>query len=165
MCQAQIKSGKRQRTEEIELLSQESIRALGEKENYKYLRLLEVDNIKQAERSEKKIKKEYFRRTRKLLETKLNCRNLIKKINTKAVPSAPFLKWIGEELRKINQRTRKLMTLNNAWHLIDDIDRLYKSGKERGRGLASIGACIDATIPGLEKNIKKSKGRNYYNSQ
>ena len=38
---------------------------------YKYLGILEMDTIKQAEMKEKKIRKEYLRRTRKLLETKL----------------------------------------------------------------------------------------------
>ena len=36
----------------------------GEKKNYKYLRILEVDIIKQAEMKEK-IRKEYHRKTRK----------------------------------------------------------------------------------------------------
>ena len=41
----------------------------------------------QTRRNErKKIKKEYFRRTRKLLETKLYSRSLVKEINTWAVP-------------------------------------------------------------------------------
>ena len=40
------------------------IRSLREKETYKYLGILEVDIIKQVEMKEKKIKKEYFKRTR-----------------------------------------------------------------------------------------------------
>ena len=73
--------------EGIELQNREIIKVLGEKENYKYLGILEADTIKQAEMKEK-ISKEY--------ETKLCCRNLIKGINTWAVPfvrySGPFLK-------------------------------------------------------------------------
>ena len=61
------KSGKRPITEGIELANQEKIRMLGEKENYKYLGILEVDIIKEAEMKEK-IKKEYVRRTRKYLK-------------------------------------------------------------------------------------------------
>ena len=71
------------------------IRMLGVKETYKYLGILEVDTIKHAEMKEKDEKK-YLRRTRKLLESKLYGRNLIKGINTWAVPfirnSGPFLK-------------------------------------------------------------------------
>ena len=42
-------SGKRETAEEIGLPNQESIGMLWEKENNKYLRLLEVDTVKQAE--------------------------------------------------------------------------------------------------------------------
>ena len=48
-----MKSGKRQIIKEVELPNQEKIRIHGEKEDYKYLGILEVDSIKQAERKEK----------------------------------------------------------------------------------------------------------------
>ena len=105
---------------------------------------MEADTIKQVEMKDK-IKKEYLRRTRKLLETKLSCRNLIKGINTWAVPlirySGPFVKWTREELKQMDQRTRKLMTMLKAQHPRDNVDRLYISRKEEGRGLASIEDC------------------------
>ena len=80
-----IKSGKRYRTDRMELPNQDKFRTLREKETYKYLGTLEADTIKQVEMKEK-IKKEYFRRTRKLLKTKLSSRNLIKWISTWTVP-------------------------------------------------------------------------------
>ena len=79
-----MKSGKGHLTDGMELASQDKIKTLGEKETYKYLGILEVDTIKQMEMKEK-IKKEYLWRTKKLLETKLSSRNLIKGINTLAV--------------------------------------------------------------------------------
>ena len=80
-----MKSGKRHLTDGMELPNQDKIRMLGEKETCKYLGILEADTIKQVEMKEK-IKKEYLRRTKKLLEAKLCSRNFIKKINTWAVP-------------------------------------------------------------------------------
>ena len=69
--------------------NKEKIRMHGEKETYKYLGILEAD-------TKTRFKKEYLRRTRKLLEIKLYNRNLINGINTWAVPlakySRPFLK-------------------------------------------------------------------------
>ena len=63
-------------------------------------------------------------------------RNLLKGINTWAVPIvkylAPFLKWIREELKQMDQRTRKLMTVHKALHPKDDVNRLYVSRKEGG---------------------------------
>ena len=90
-----MKSGKLHLTEGIELPNQDKIRTLAENETYIYLGILKTDTIKQV-KMKNKIKKEYLRRTRKLLETKLNSRNLIKGINTWTVPlvrySGPFLK-------------------------------------------------------------------------
>ena len=66
-----MKSGKRHLTDGMELPNQDKIRTLGENETYKYLGILEADNIKQVEMKDK-IQKEYCRRTRNLLETKLS---------------------------------------------------------------------------------------------
>ena len=67
--------------EGIELPNQEKIRTFGENVMYINLRILEADTMKEVETKEK-IRKEFLRRIRKLLETKLNCRDLIKGINT-----------------------------------------------------------------------------------
>ena len=156
------KSGKRHLTDGIELPNQDKIRILAENKTYKYLGILETDTIKPVE-MKNKIQKEYLRRTKKkLLETKLNSRNLIKGINTWAVPlvrySGPFLKWTSDELRQMDQRTRKLMTMHKALHPRDDVDRLYVSRKEGGRGLASIEDSVDASIQRLEDYIEKHEG-------
>ena len=98
-----MKSGKWYITDGMELPNQDKIRNLEEKEIYKYLGILEADTIKQKENKEK-FKKEYFRRTRKLLETKLSRRDLIKGINTWTVLlvrySGPFLKNLNKCARE-----------------------------------------------------------------
>ena len=156
-----MKSGKRQLTDGMELPNKDKIKTLAENETYKYLDILEADTIKQAEIKEK-IQKEYLRRTRKLLETKLNSRNLIKGINTRTVPLVryfgPFLKWTRDEHKQMDQRTRKLMTMHKALHPRDDVDRLYVSRKVGGRGLASIEDSVDASIQRLKDYIQKHKG-------
>ena len=97
-----MKSGKQHLTDGMEQPNQDKIRTLGEKETYKYLAILEADTIKQVERKEK-MKKEYPI-TRKVLETKLSCRNLIKGINNLAVAlirySGPFLSGPEKNLNK-----------------------------------------------------------------
>ena len=156
-----MRSGKRQWTEVIALPNQEKISTLEEKEYYKFWGILEEDTIKKAQMKEK-IRKEYFRQTRKLLETKLCHRNLFKGIDTWMVfglrYSGPFLKWTREELRQIDQWTRKMMTMHKALHLWNDIDKLYVSKNEGGRGLANIEENVDVLIR-LEDYIKKSKER------
>ena len=53
----------------------------------------------------------------------------------------PFLKWTKEELRQMNQRTRKLMTIHMALHV---------SRKEGGTGLACIEDFVETLIRGLD---------------
>ena len=153
-----MKIGKRQLTDGMELLNKDKIKTLTENETYKYLGISEVDSIKQVEMKEK-IQKEFLRRTRKLLEPKLNSINLIKGINTWAVPlvrySGLFLMWTRDELKQMDLRTRKLMTMHKALHPRDDVDRLYVSRKEGGRGLASIEDSVDASIKRLKDYIQK----------
>ena len=145
-------------TDGMELPNHDRIRTLEENETCKYLGILEANTIKLAQMKDT-IRKEYLRRTRKLLETKLSSRNLIKEINTWAVPqvrySGSFLKWTREELKQMDQRTRKLMTMHKALHPRDDVDRLCVSKKEGGRGLASIEDTVDASIQQLEDYTEK----------
>ena len=122
---------------------------------------MEADTIKQVEMKEK-IQKKYLRRTRKQLKTKLSSRNLIKGIDTCAVtlvryPGA-FVKGTGE-LKLMEQRTRKLITMHEASHHRDYVDRLYVSRKEVGGGLASIEDGVDASIQQLKDYIERFKGR------
>ena len=153
-----MKSGKRHMTDGMELPNHDKIWMLGEEETYKYLGILEADSIKQVEIKDK-IRKEYLRRTRKLLATKVSSRNLIKRINTWVVPlvrySGPFLKWTRDELKQMDQRTRKLMTMHKALHPRDDVDRLYVPRKEGGRGLTRIEDSVDESIQRLEDYIEK----------
>ena len=46
------------------------------------------------------------------------------------------------------------MTMHKALHPRDDLDRLYVSRKEGGRGLACIEDSVDASIQLLEKSTK-----------
>ena len=91
-----MKSGKRHLTDGMEQPNQDKIRTHGEKKTYKYLGISETDTVKQVEMKEK-IKKEYPRRTGKLLETNYLAETL--SINIWAVPSLdirdPF--WSGPE--------------------------------------------------------------------
>ena len=144
-----MKSGKRHLTNGMELANQDMIRTLAENEPYKYLGILEADTIKQVQ-MKIKIQKEYLRRTRKLLVTKISRRKLIKGIKTWAgllvrYPG-PFLKRTRNELKQMDKRTRKLMTMHKALHPRDDVDRLYVSRKDGGRGLANIEDSVDSSI-------------------
>ena len=48
--------------------------------------------------------------------------------------------------------------MHKALHPRDDVDRLYVSRKEGGRGLASIEDSVDASLQRLEDYIQKHDG-------
>ena len=103
-----------------------------------------------------KIQKEYLRKTTrdKALQQKLYQRN--KYLGCTLVRySGTIPKWTREELRQMDQRTRKLRTMHKALHLRDDVDRLYVPRKEGGRGLASIEDSVDTSIQRLEDYIEQ----------
>ena len=49
--------------------------------------------------------------------------------------------------------------MHKTLHPRDDVDRLYVSRKESGRGLSSIQDSVDASIQQLEDYIEKRGGR------
>ena len=51
------------------------------------------------------------------------------------------------------------MTMHNALHPIDDIDRPYTPRKEEGRGLAGIEDSVITSMKRFEDYIKKRKER------
>ena len=104
-----MKRGKTVATQSVKLPTGKKIKSLKEYESYRYLGVLEADDLNRSETKEQ-IKKEYKRRVRKVLEKKLNGHNLLKAINTWAVAvvrySAPFLDWSKGELLALDRITR-----------------------------------------------------------
>ena len=63
----------------------------------------------------------------------------------------------------MDQRTRKLMTMDKALHTWHDVDRQYVSRKVGGRGLVSIQDSVDVSIQ--QDYIKKVLKKTDYNHQ
>jgi hypothetical protein len=83
--------------------------------------------------------KEYLRRLRLVLDTQLSAKNKIAAIGTLTVPvlrySFGIINWRQEELRKLDTKTRKLLTIHGQQYPKAEIDRLYVPRKRRGRGM------------------------------
>ena len=107
-----MKKGKMAKSDGITLPNKTAIKGLKQSESYKYLGIIQEDRTKHHEMKEK-VKREYYRRVRKILETKLNDGNIRAGINTRVVLflrySAAILESTGAELEQMNQRARKLM--------------------------------------------------------
>ena len=80
-----MKSGKRHRTDGMELPNQDKIRTLAENETYKYLGILEADTIKQEEMKDKN-QREYIRRTRKLPDKTISQKSYQRNIYLGCIP-------------------------------------------------------------------------------
>ena len=106
---------------------------LGPEENYKYLGVTEGDGIQHSSM------KECFRRVRSILRSKLNARNRIDTINCLALPvvtySFAIINWSLTEIKKVDTKIRKLLTMHRMHHPKSDVNRLYLPRKEGGRGL------------------------------
>ena len=109
-----------------------------------------------------KVSKEYFRRLKKVLKSKLNGGNLVQGVNTWAVSllrySAAFISWRKCELQAIDRKTWKLFTIYGGLHPNSDVDRLYIPRSEERLLQADRGDRVD----GLEaasvlKKAKKEK--------
>ena len=51
------------------------------------------------------------------------------------------LKWTSEELKALDRRIRKLITMNKALHSKSDVERIYLPREKGGRGLISCEGC------------------------
>ena len=107
------------------------------------------------------VSKEYIRRLRNVLKSKLNGGNLVRGVNTWAVSllrySAAFASRRKSELQAIDRKTRKLFTIYGALHPKSGVDRSYIPRKEGGRGLISIEDCAKLAIRGLEVYVHGSE--------
>ena len=79
----------------------------------------EADKVMVNEMKDK-VKKDYYRRVRKMLEIKLNSGDVFNAINTWAVSVvnyfAAFLEWSRLQLEEIDRRTRSLLTIYDGFH-------------------------------------------------
>ena len=138
------------------------IKSSQEGESYKYLGVLEADKFLE-EKMKLNVSKEYIRRLRKVLKSKLNDGNLVHGVNTWGVSllrySAAFVSWRKSELQALDRKTRKLFMIYRALHPKSDVDRFYIPRKEGGRGLISIEDCVELAIRGLEVYVHGSEER------
>ena len=122
-----VKTGKMTQSEGITLPDDTNITSLKEGEGYKYLGVLEADVMLHRQMKEK-IKKEYLGRIIKVAQSKLNGGNLIQAINTWAVSLIRYagggiIEWTKQELKELDRRTRKVLTMNGGLHRRDCVAR------------------------------------------
>ena len=157
-----LKRGKLARGEEVEMPEGDMIHGIEENEEYKYLGILEADDIKHDKMKEK-IFREYTDRLKRVLRSKLNSGNLFNAINTWAVSlyryGAGVVEWTKDELKQIDRRTRKMIAMHRGMHPRSDVDRMYVEREKGGRGLMSVEETVKYESHSLKKYAEASSVR------
>ena len=157
---ATFRRGRLTKKENITLDDLTVIKDLEQEEVYKYLGVNEGDGIQHASMKDK-LKKEVIRRVRSILKTELNAKNRITAINTLAVPviaySFNIINWNLNEIKKIDTKIRKLLTMYNMHHPKADVERLYLPRSNGGRGMTQLELTYKTSTIGLYRYLDLSQ--------
>jgi hypothetical protein len=98
-----------------------------------------------------------------LWQTNPNVKNSPDKVEVVTVLRHSFgiINWRIEEIKQIDRKTRKMLTMYKMHHPKADIDTLYVKRKERGRGLVQVEVAYKAEII----NISEYLNTNYNEDQ
>jgi DNA-directed RNA polymerase subunit L len=152
-----FKKGKLLHSQNLVVDINREIQELEQGKTSKYLGIEESDGI-QHQQMKEKLKKEYTRRLRMILRSELNAKKFTA-IGALVVPvlrySFGIINWRLEEIKKIDRKTRKLLTMYKMHHPKADIDRLYVKTKEGGRGPPQIEAAYKTEITNIAEYLNK----------
>ena len=126
-----MKRGKEVECNRIELQNGEEISQIGE-EGCKHLGVLEKRDI--CQEMKENIRKEYFKKLRASLKSKLSAKHVSQAINTWVVPtirySADIIERTKEDVKEMDQKPRKIITMYGGLRPRSNVERLYQDVKE-----------------------------------
>ena len=109
-----FKKGKLVQLQNLVMDINREIQELEQGKTYRYLGIEESEGI-QHQQMKERLKQEYRRRLRMILKSELNVRNKITAIGALAVPvlrySFGINNWGIEEIKQIDKKTRKMLTM------------------------------------------------------
>ena len=101
-----------------------------------------------------------------ILKSELNTRNKITAIGSLAVPvlrySFGIINWRIEEIKQIDRKTRKMLTMYKMHHPKADKDRLYAKRKEGGRGLVQVQTAYKAEIINIAEYLNTKDKEDHF---
>lgn len=135
-----IQRGKYKNAENIELSNNDIIKQLKITDSYKYLGFSQL--LKFKKEVKETFDEEFKKRVKKLLKTSLSAGNMVRALNTWALPAVTYsfgvLKWSNTDLEKMDRFLRTEMTKSRQRHPKSSVPRLYLPRKLGGRGLVSL---------------------------
>ena len=131
-----------------------------EEDGYKYLGVLQAE-VQMNKEMKEKVEKEYLRRVKLLARSKLYAGNLVRGINAWAIGvvrySAGIIDWTEGDLKKMDVKTRKTLSMAGAFHTRGSSLRLYIKRKEGGKGLISVEDCVKLERANLKSYVSESE--------
>ena len=73
--------------------------------------------------------------------------------------SASVVEWRSDELKELERKTRKMMTMHEVLHPKSDVDRIYLPKQKGGRGLISCEMCVKTEENNLAWHVRNLKER------
>ena len=131
----------------------DTYRYLGQDENVEFVGVI----------NKERVTKELYQRCRKVWSSQLSAYNKATAhkvfVTSVIVPTFGIIDWTIEDLKKIDIRIRKLMAMNGCFHPNSDVDRLYVTRFNGGRGLKSIQDMFESRIISLKLYLEQSRER------
>ena len=98
---------------------------------------------------------------RKVLQSDLNSKNKMMAFNTMVIPVVTYsfniIDWSMQEIKRMDVKVRKLLTINRMQHPKADVDRIYLPRAEGGRGMIQLENAFKTSTIGLEVYLKDTK--------
>ena len=146
--------------ENITLDVSTTIKELQQEETCKYLGIQEAEGLRNAA-NKQQLRKEFYHKARGILQTELNARNTIMAINSSAIPIVTYsfniLNWTMSEIKRLDVKVRKLLTMNKIHRPKADVDRLYIPRSEGGKGLLQLEISYKTITIGLQTYLYSAK--------
>jgi hypothetical protein len=156
--------------EHLEYITQEGeiIKNLNKGEFYKYLGINQSNHIRHSIIKEN-LEKQFYLRIKSILKSKLNGNNLIKAVNTYAVPLLTYsfgvIKWSKTNLQNINIKTRVLFTKFSKHHPKSAIERFNLPRENGGRGFSNLEILLKNQIASLKNYfLNRARDNTFFNA-
>jgi hypothetical protein len=156
--------------EHLEYITQEGeiIKNLNKGEFYKYLGINQSNHIQHSIIKEN-LEKQFYLRIKSILKSKLNGNNLIKAVNTYAVPLLTYsfgvIKWSKTNLQNINIKTRVFFTKFSKHHPKSAIERFNLPRENGGRGFSNLEILLKNQIASLKNYfLNRARDNTFFNA-
>ena len=116
--------------------------------------------------NKERVMKEYFTRVRKIWTFELSAYNKVIAHNSFAfpvlVPTLGILDWSIQDIKDLDIKTRKQLTMSGNFHPNSDIDLLYIQRNQSGRGLRQIQRVFESRIISIRQYLLRNRKKYEY---